>query len=77
MKPKLKPCPFCGGEAIRSIKPIVENHYYDTVAFCVNCGCRIRSKISLPRWIKNPESEAKRRISLLWNRRTPDSEATN
>lgn len=69
---ELKPCPFCGGKAERAVKPLVDGYYFDTVAYCVSCGCTINQKCSLPRWVKKPESEAKRRIARLWNRREKD-----
>lgn len=64
----LKPCPFCGGTASRSVFPITK-YYYEAQAHCNICGAEIRQKISIACWVKNPESVAKRQISRLWNRR--------
>lgn len=69
----LKPCPFCGGRASRGIGAIDEcenPHYFEVQAHCEHCGAEIRHRYHIPRWVKNPEREAKRYISSLWNRRT-------
>ena len=66
---KLKPCPFCGGVAERSASPITE-WYFQVEAHCMHCGAEIRHRVSLPAWTKNPEKEAKRYISRMWNGRS-------
>lgn len=67
---ELKPCPFCGGEASRGVgKACSSDYYYEVQAHCERCGAEIRHKYSLSMWTKNPEREAKRYISRLWNRR--------
>lgn len=40
--PKLKPCPFCGGEAIAESDEITShsmNRAYVSSVSCTNCGC--------------------------------------
>lgn len=72
MATELKPCPFCGGKAERVVKVYAGKYYYIGVVNCISCGCEIRQKISMGSWIKNPEREAKRRVTRLWNRRVED-----
>ena len=39
---KLKPCPFCGGKAIFSVKSNFSNHQYIGFGYtikCSKCGC--------------------------------------
>lgn len=69
---ELKPCPFCGGKASRGIGAIDEcenPRYFECQAHCEICGAEIRVRYYIPRWVKKPEREAKRYISMLWNRR--------
>ena len=68
---ELKPCPFCGGRSSRGVKPIT-SYYYEAQAHCEICGAELRIKVSMGPWVKNPEREAKRKISRLWNRRAED-----
>ena len=70
---ELKPCPFCGGKVSRGVGKITEN-YFECQAHCEICGAEIRHKYATPRWIKNPEREAKRFISRMWNRRVGEGE---
>ena len=65
---KLRPCPFCGGIATRSARAITA-YYYEVEAHCNYCGCEIRHKVSMGCWVKNPEREAMRWVSRLWNKR--------
>lgn len=58
---KLKPCPFCGGEAIKTKNPIIDE---DVVTLehgiiCSGCGCRI-ARLDLEKYAIE-----------AWNRREP------
>ena len=67
---ELKPCPFCGGEAKRGVARMNANpRHFTCVAYCVNCLAEIRMHYVVGAAIKNPESEAKRYIARMWNRR--------
>lgn len=60
---KLKPCPFCGGEAELEIKQHVPKGY-DYIPRCANPSCAGRLT---KKWI-NAEEAIK-----AWNRRTSDA----
>lgn len=68
---ELKPCPFCGGKASRGVGAMTP-YYFEAQAHCECCGAEIRYRISVAYWYKNPEKEAKRQISRMWNRREDD-----
>lgn len=55
MMTKLKPCPFCGGEAHLTRK-LGQNITYDWFVYCQNCGCKT------PYWVKD-------HVTAIWNRR--------
>lgn len=66
----LKNCPFCNGDASRSVSKIKGNeNYWEIEAHCHRCGAEIRKRIYFGPWTKDPEREAKRIISMMWNRR--------
>ncbi len=58
---ELKPCPFCGGQAVRSKTPFdgPEEHYI----FCLGCSCQTQSRGSFEMVLE------------AWNRRAPDLRA--
>lgn len=56
---KLKPCPFCGGEAEYSIKKIKIE--------CTKCNAEIRG-VRAFRFVPNYQDY----LSRLWNRRTEE-----
>lgn len=67
---KLRQCPFCNGDASRSVRKIKgDDYYFEAEAHCHLCGAEIRKRIYFGPWVKDPEIEAKRRISMMWNRR--------
>ena len=57
--PKLKPCPFCGGEAFK------EKTVTDGSVWCSGCGAQITK--SHGRYVLPGEVRAVK----AWNRRTP------
>ncbi len=69
---KLKPCPFCGGEAEINKKPLWRGNRgykgcYEFVAVCKKCGCKVDH-------IKNDsiyrsEEEAQENVIKVWNKR--------
>lgn len=74
---KLKPCPFCGAEAIRIIQTVCSNKdfkSFDITVSCIRsaCGAKMQFRYTPPRWIKRPETEAKRVSARMWNRRVGD-----
>ncbi len=62
MDMKLKPCPFCGGEAI-ACRITQEGHPAPFFARCEECGMRTSNKLT-----------SKEAVSA-WNRRTVDIDA--
>lgn len=67
---KLKNCPFCNGVSSRSVRRIYgSKNYWELEAHCHKCGAQIKVRMNFGPWTKNPEREAKRRISMMWNRR--------
>ena len=65
MTDKLKPCPFCGGEAKYQTKTKCLGHgeYFDFVFIsCVDCGCSVKSK-------KPYDQDQKQTVTKNWNRR--------
>lgn len=58
---KLKPCPFCGGEAILMSR---ETNYFATRFFVICDNCHASSK-----WCKNKEEAAE-----AWNRRAEQTD---
>ncbi len=69
----LKPCPFCGASVKENVQQIdlYGSNVYQCTAFCINNDCKATIKIiySAPWWIKNPEKQAKAKITKAWNRR--------
>lgn len=59
MMADLKPCPFCGGEAIVDMD---EDWYWDWHAWCFNCNCDIGHYAT------------KKEAIEAWNRRVGDAE---
>jgi len=53
--PELKPCPFCGGEAIAEMN---ENWYWEYEVYCTKCGATFQTSF-------DTEEEAVK----AWNRR--------
>lgn len=62
MAEKLKPCPFCGGEAVVDMD---ESWFWEWEVFCIKCGCALGHF--------DTEEEAIER----WNRRAGDSDETD
>ena len=62
---KLKPCPFCGGEAVLKCDRI---GLY--CAKCTNCGCMTTFQFDFG----DGEETSKRKAAEVWNRRA-DNEA--
>lgn len=81
---ELKPCPFCGGEAV------VDTHFscvferiYGEVK-CKSCGTTKRGSKTFdtydatyegydtPEWVRNAHAEAKQSAIEAWNRRISD-----
>ena len=65
---KLKPCPFCGGEAVYT------DHFYEDTktghcVYCIDCGAgtAIVTGSSTPEYLK-------KHVFDLWNRRTEHAE---
>lgn len=64
MENKLKPCPFCGGEAeimrlkTLNIDPSKIMPYY--ICGCPNCGC----------WFNTDEFHTEEEAVVMWNTRT-------
>lgn len=75
---KLKPCPFCGGEAVLKLVEVDEpftftDLYYDV--FCKKCGCSSGLKAhipKLPQFCKEQTHEAQTKVIEAWNRRAED-----
>ena len=70
-EPKLKPCPFCGGEAEELCKCVNENGYKG-VAYRVRCSaCRAQSP-----YMRNPRLHGwhitRSKAAEAWNRRVTD-----
>ena len=65
---KLKPCPFCGGEAV------VENDFsdYSFIVHCLNCYARTGTFMMGMYGIPDDEIEAQKVAVDAWNRRTND-----
>ena len=69
----MKPCPFCGAEALCSIASA--NGYsmgtYLATIRCENphCGAEMHTLYSAPAWMKNPIRQARLDIERRWNRR--------
>lgn len=57
---KLKPCPFCGGNA----SYIATNCYAQNYVRCPDCGASI--------WGKDDERPSRKEIVKIWNRRETD-----
>ena len=79
MTDKLKPCPFCGGEATHGAEVIFsksgsKNPTGATVVYCVaQCWGKCRARMSFEyvadKTIKNPTQTGMRLIAKQWNRR--------
>lgn len=54
LEPALKPCPFCGGEAVMRKAPTIAPMWY---VECTNCG------------IHTPDTRDKGYVAREWNRR--------
>lgn len=69
----MKPCPFCGAEAKRTIAPAKGRPMgvYIATIRCTNgnCGAEIHTLYSAPAWMKNPIRQARLDIERRWNRR--------
>lgn len=65
--PKLKPCPFCGGEA----KIRVNNSTLNTQAMCMKCNVIMKKSFKGDRKIKELLENL---ISDEWNKRYSDGE---
>lgn len=66
MDDKLKACPFCGGDAMISRRPLSFNRMFDDdgeKAYHIAC-----SKC----WVRTIESMDKESVIKDWNRRTPN-----
>lgn len=66
-KLKLKPCPFCGGEAVLKIKGF---DIFNNAAFvtCLSCGVSTRLIPQSSEYVASQEAAA------MWNRRTKEDE---
>ena len=62
---KLKPCPFCGGEAQEARGSIINNYI-----FCVDCGTDKRVEGTSTGFYLTPELAVE-----AWNRRADEKEA--
>ena len=62
---KLKPCPFCGGEAF--IRKLYTNYYVDAL-HDENCPINIRIAPYDSHWVTRSAAEA------AWNRRAQDND---
>lgn len=69
---KLKPCPFCGGKANRTIISDGDKSVFRLAVEC-RCGASMAITYSAGRWIKDPEKTAKAYIARKWNRRDRDA----
>ena len=68
---KLKPCPFCGGEAITDIS-VTRGNIIDSIGFdvyCTSCKARQHSGIAAGVSFESLESAMNKTIEA-WNRRT-------
>ena len=68
MSEELKPCPFCGGEAVLDTRKTVTTHieYENYRAGCHNCGI-------MTEWLALAEGKAN--VILTWNRRADDGQS--
>ena len=69
----LKPCPFCGSEAVRvDTYDVQPDDYYGGTVKCSNCDAEGADAISLDGWLASKDdAEASARVA--WNTRaTPD-----
>ena len=62
---ELKPCPFCGGEAL--IESFVVRKGFEACVVCCDC------LVSMPTITFDTEEEAIDRATRDWNRRTPNA----
>lgn len=60
---KLKPCPFCGGEAVLHVEDGV-------CAICRKCGCRTISLVD-GNYSGKPGGNAIKAVAEKWNTRKP------
>lgn len=71
---KLKPCPFCGGQADRKIADGIIQRMIVVTTFCKSCGATVRSAYS-PGVVNKPKdatATALRLAAKQWNRRAED-----
>lgn len=65
-----KPCPFCGGEAVREIDRDDDHpNLYHCSITCTQCTANISLLFAAPDWLKWPDQAAARFISKAWDRR--------
>ena len=71
----MKPCPFCGAGARRSIAP-AKGHpmgtYIATIR-CVACGAEMHTLYPAPPGMKDPQRQARLEIERRWNMRAKDA----
>ena len=73
MSNELKPCPFCGGEAVaKFVSPYFVKEDYQGLCYvvgCKECGCSTSLYYSYKHMY---DDEAKEQAIAAWNRRTND-----
>ena len=65
---KLKPCPFCGGEAV-----LKRDRAGSHCVKCTNCGCMTTYQFDFG----EGEEVSKRKAADVWNRRVVDESRTD
>ena len=62
MSDKLKPCPFCGGDAMLIGRPLHFNHMFDDGERAYHIECSLC-------WVRTPEVTDEESAVNSWNRR--------
>lgn len=70
---KLKPCPFCGGEAIANIS-VIHGNVVDTIGFDVFCpSCKVSQHSGIVAGVSFESLESAMNKAIeAWNRRSPN-----
>ena len=71
MSEQLKPCPFCGGDAILNDPGGSSADCYDITIRCLDCDAEVACLVDQDH-NTDGGAEAKAEVTQHWNRRTPD-----
>lgn len=69
---KLKPCPFCGGEAVMYHQSSKYTDYDGNFVHCLECGCRTKLFECLGNTGKT-HADTKKEAGNAWNSRTQNN----